>query len=1136
MRTTVSSTIATAVCAALLLVPAAPSTAAGPGHTVLPSEVPSSATPDFGSGRVNAITQVGDTMVVGGNFDDVTPPGGSQRSATGIAAFDATSGQLVNGFSPTLNGNVEDVLPGPDPGTVYVSGTFTQVDGQAQSHVTLLEVSTGQVVPGFRAAATNGSIDTLTLAQGRLLVGGAFTTAGGQGHGGLASLDPRTGALDDLMGIDVSGHHNDTGGGAQGAVGVRDMEATSDGSKLAVVGNFTQADGLERDQAMVVDLTSTTATVDPDWRTRRYEPYCYSFAFDSYMRGLSVSPDDSYFVISTTGGGVRGTLCDNIARFEFDATGDDVQPTWSSAAGGDTLWGVEVTENAVYVGGHQRWMNNSDGRDSNAQGSVPRAGLSAHDPDSGVPLSWNPGRNPRGVAAYAIHATDDGLWVGSNTVWVGNRRYRRERLAFFPLAGGVAPHPEGTPGLPGEVYLGGAQSIDQGNVLYRVNAGGSALAGIDGGPGWEADNQTSSPYRNTNSNAAGWATGATRDGTVPASAPTALFDSERWSPNDNPAMSWDFPVPSGLPLQVRLYFANRCSCTNEPGERRFDVSLEGTTVIDDLDLVAAVGDQVGTMRAFDITSDGTVDIDFAHVVENPLVSGIEIVRTDLPPPAPAENSLLSVDFDGTTPGAPGATDPRGIDWNDVRGGFVVGETLFTAETDGYFHRRTFTEDETGPDEVLDPYNDPFWSDIDTGSNGTYRGRVPDLYGQIGSLTGLVYDSDRIYYTRTGRSELFWRWFNADSGIIGSQTFTADGGRDWSDTGGLFVDGDTLYVVSASTGDLSAVAFDDGPQGPAVLVDDTVDWRANALFLGPDADTTPPPVNEPPTAAFTVVCDELVCDVDAADSSDPEDDLVSYAWTFGDTGTATGMTAQHTYTDEDTYTIRLEVTDGGGLTDATTEQVTVATDPPPPTGDIAFVASAANTGNNPNPSVEVPGSISAGDQLVLVGSYQSTNSPADPAGWTRVEEDSLNGMNSVVWTRTATAGDAGTTVVTPLPSRLKFSLTMSAYTGVHPTDPVAAVASATDTSTSQHQSPTLTAPAGAWVVQAWTDKSSSTDDWTPPAGTTVREEVFGPGGGRISALHTDQGPVTAGTAGGQTATTNASSGRSISWTLALRGAS
>jgi hypothetical protein len=76
---------------------------------------------------------------------------------------------------------------------------------------------------------------------------------------------------------------------------------------------------------------------------------------------------------------------------------------------------------------------------------------------------------------------------------------------------------------------------------------------------------------------------------------------------------------------VRLYFANQCGCTSGVGQRIFDVLIDGEVKLDDFDIVAAAGDKTGTMRAFDIVSDGNVDIDLRNVVENPLINGIEIL-------------------------------------------------------------------------------------------------------------------------------------------------------------------------------------------------------------------------------------------------------------------------------------------------------------------------------------------------------------------------------------------------------------------------------------------------------------------------------------------------------------------------------
>ena len=1104
--------------------------AATPGHSQIVSPTPASFTPGVDNGQVNGIAQVGSTMVIGGTFSSVTPQTGGSTPRSRAASFDASTGAL-RAFNPQLNGDVNDVLAGPTSDTVYLAGSFTQLNGAAASHLVLVNVNTGAPVAGFRAPPTNGAINTLAKAGNRLLLGGNFTLANNVVHNGLASVNPTTGAIDAYMDVNVAGHHNDTGSGAQGAIGVRSMDATADGAKLVAVGNFKTVDGQARDQLVVIRLDPSDAYVDPTWRTRRYEPYCFSFAFDTYMRGVSVSPDGTYFVVSATGGHNANTLCDTSSRFDLGVTGDAIQPVWSDDAGGDTMWSAEVTEQAVYVGGHARWMNNSDGSDFAGQGAVPRPGLAALDVESGLPVAWNPGRLPRGAAVFAILATPSGVWIGSDTDYIGNYRYRRPKLAYFPLAGGYQQASDATPGLPGTVYQGGPRVAASGNVLYRVNAGGGEVDAVDSGPVWTADDGADSPYRNSGTNAAGYTGSVTTDATVPASTPNAVYNSERWSPSDNPRMSWAFPAPDGAPLQVRLYFANRCTCTSAAGQRKFDVSIDGTLQLDDFDIVQNVGDQVGTMRAFDLTSDGTVNIDFGHVVENPLVNAIEIVRTDQAPPPAASNGLSSINFSGTTATGPTAVDDRGVPWSQIRGAFMLGDTLFYAQTDGYFYKRTFTRTTTGSPVQIDPYNDPLWNDAQNGVGGTERGAVPNLYGQISSITGLFYSGDRIYYTRSGDSNLYWRWFNVDSGIIGSQTFTANGGQSWSDTGGLFKSGNTVYVVSRTTGFLSKVAFADGsPTGSPTPVDATRDWRAKVLFIGPGS----PPPNQAPSAAFTASCSERTCDVNANGSSDPDGSIASYAWTFGDGGTDTGATASHTYLADDTYSITLTVTDNQGATDSTSRSVTVAATPPP-ASNVSYVGENMTSRNSTSPSVNVPGAVQAGDQLVLVGSYGLGNAaPGTPPGWTQVATRSNTAMESFVWTRRATAGDAGTTVTTPLSRLTKSALTLTAYRGVASSGAIADIASSADSSTASHTSPTVTAPGGAWVVQVWTDKSSGTTTWTAPSGVTVRGSVFGSNTGRMSALLADSGgPVASGTYGGQEAQTDAASGRAVAWTIALK---
>jgi PKD repeat protein len=85
-------------------------------------------------------------------------------------------------------------------------------------------------------------------------------------------------------------------------------------------------------------------------------------------------------------------------------------------------------------------------------------------------------------------------------------------------------------------------------------------------------------------------------------------------------------------------------------------------------------------------------------------------------------------------------------------------------------------------------------------------------------------------------------------------------------------------------------------------------------------TVTAPVNKAPVAAFTPTCTNLVCSVDGSASADPDGTIAGYAWTFGDGGAATGVTASRPYTAAGDYTITLTVTDNGGATNAITHTV------------------------------------------------------------------------------------------------------------------------------------------------------------------------------------------------------------------------
>jgi hypothetical protein len=422
------------------------------------------AMPRITDGEVDAITQVGGLMVVGGTFGHVAPGGGSwpvsPPARPYIVAFDATTGQISTAFAPQLDGPVDALAPAADGQSVYVGGAFHTVNGVASKGLARLSLSNGRSVAGFTVPRMDGIVTSLKVSYGHLYVGGTFTRLGSSvpNRWGLASLSPVTGAVDSFMTVGLTGHHNsDRLPAPRGPTGVAQFDITPDGSKMIVVGNFTAAAGLPRDQIVMLDL-APTPHVDPAWATTALSSPCNYKAWDSWVRGVSFSPDGSYFVVAA-GGGV-GFACDGAIRFDTASTGTALQPTWLASTGGDSLFSVTLTGSAVYVGGHQRWLNNPFAVNAAGPGAVARPGIAALDPANGLPLAWNPGRNPRGVGAKALYATPAGLWMGSDTEYIGpNGAQRPGRLVFFPVAGGHEVPVPNAGGLPDTVYQASGNSL-----------------------------------------------------------------------------------------------------------------------------------------------------------------------------------------------------------------------------------------------------------------------------------------------------------------------------------------------------------------------------------------------------------------------------------------------------------------------------------------------------------------------------------------------------------------------------------------------------------------------------------------------------------------------------------------------------
>lgn len=86
-----------------------------------------------------------------------------------------------------------------------------------------------------------------------------------------------------------------------------------------------------------------------------------------------------------------------------------------------------------------------------------------------------------------------------------------------------------------------------------------------------------------------------------------------------------------------------------------------------------------------------------------------------------------------------------------------------------------------------------------------------------------------------------------------------------------------------------------------------------------------PPNQPPVASFNDSCSNLDCGFTDT-STDPDGSVVSWSWDFGDSSGSSAQHPNHSYVSGGTYSVTLTVTDDGGETGMTSNDVTVA-DPP-----------------------------------------------------------------------------------------------------------------------------------------------------------------------------------------------------------------
>jgi hypothetical protein len=246
------------------------------------SSNPADWTPHVLDGKVAAIVQVGNKIVAGGLFTKVANADAptTEIARNHIFAFDATTGAIDTAFAPVLDAEVESLAVAPDGLHVFAGGKFTRINGVAQKSLVKLRLSDGMRITAFKGK-TNARVKDMAISGGRLYIGGTFATVNGVARTALAALDPVTGALSNDVNLAFTGPRT-------GTVNIDKLDITPDGSRLIAIGNWTLVGGLQRDQIVMLDLSTVPVRVT-DWATTRYQQQCAT-VFDTYMRDVDISP------------------------------------------------------------------------------------------------------------------------------------------------------------------------------------------------------------------------------------------------------------------------------------------------------------------------------------------------------------------------------------------------------------------------------------------------------------------------------------------------------------------------------------------------------------------------------------------------------------------------------------------------------------------------------------------------------------------------------------------------------------------------------------------------------------------------------------------------------------------------------
>ena len=432
-----------------------PASGSGPGQNASAVVAPSWQTNDI----VWALASANGVVYVGGQFTSVRPPGDpagtGEVARTYLAAFSASTGDLIMSFHPVLDGKVTALAMSPDGSTLYAGGSFTQVNGAFHGYAVALSAATGATVSSWAPHAGGPVLSIAPSPNGsEIYLGGDFTMLGGVARNRVGAVTAASGALEPWAPV-VNGS-------------VTSVAVAPDDSRVLIGGYFTSFNGVT--QQAIGSTNPVDGSSEPWALPSNFIPNNSNCVSD--VKDIVISGSTAYIANEGTGGGCFD------GDFAVDVSSGRL--AWQNDCLGATQ-SLVVLNGWLYKGSHAHDCAFSPGgfpAVRNAAGDFVVHRLLTQSLVDGSIGHWTPNTNGNNLGPRVMATDGTQLFLGGDFTTVNNKG-QQGFARFTPTPDATSPTRPGQPVVTStsagvdSVSFTGSSDPDDGTLTYRIYRDGS---------------------------------------------------------------------------------------------------------------------------------------------------------------------------------------------------------------------------------------------------------------------------------------------------------------------------------------------------------------------------------------------------------------------------------------------------------------------------------------------------------------------------------------------------------------------------------------------------------------------------------------------------------------------------------------